>query len=165
MAEFGQPLDSVAIEYAATRKILDGHNLADAARFFIRHHGRGLEGKPVVDAVAEFIDTKRTEGRSVFYITDLRYRLGSFAQAFNMEVRQLALADVRDFLSELKLGARSYNNHLQSLKTFFRFCQSRGSRGRPPYSKVSASARKHRRTSKFSRRRSFGHYCMRRRQE
>ena len=124
--DFGIPLDAAAIEYAEARKILGGHPLADAARFFMRHHGRGLAGKPVAEAVAAFIDAKRAEGRSELYVADLRYRLGGFAQAFNVEVRQLAPGDVRDFLAEVKLGARSFNNHLRSLRTFFRFCQSRG---------------------------------------
>ena len=100
--------------------------MTDAARFFMRHHGRGLEGKHVADAVEAFKAEKRAEGRSELYLDDLRYRLDSFAKAFNVEVRQLTPADVRDFLGELKFSARSFNNHRRALQTFFNFCQSRG---------------------------------------
>jgi len=123
---FGIPLDAAAIEYAEARKILGGNPLMDAARFFMRHHGRGIEGKPVADAVEAFKAEKRAEGRSQLYIEDLRYRLDYFARAFNVEVRQLTPVDVRDFLNELKFGARSFNNHRRTLQTFFNFCQSRG---------------------------------------
>ena len=124
--EFELPLDAAALEYAQAKRILDGHNLADAARFFMRHHGRGLTGKPVADAVAGFLDARRAEGRSKLYIVDLRHRLGRFAQAFNIEVRQLSPDDVRDFLSGPQVGPRSWNNYHRVLHTFFHFCQSRG---------------------------------------
>ena len=124
--DFGISLDAAAIDYAEARRMLGGYSMTDAARFFMRHHGRGLEGKHVADAVEAFKSEKRAEGRSELYLDDLRYRLDSFAKAFNVEVRQLTPADVRDFLGELKFGARSFNNHRRALQTFFNFCQSRG---------------------------------------
>lgn len=124
--EFGIPLDAAAIEYAEARKILSGHPLTEAARFFMRHHGRGLEGKPVADAVEAFQAEKRAEGRSELYVDDLRYRLNDFAKAFNVEVRQLTPADIRDFMNGLRFSARSFNNHRRALQTFFRFCQNHG---------------------------------------
>jgi integrase len=124
--EFGIPLDAVALEYGEARKILDGHNLVETARFYMRHHGRGLTGKSVGDAVAELIDTKRLERRSQVYLAELRHRLGSFARAFHIEVRQLSPGDVRDFLNGLKVGPASFNNFRRVLRVFFRFCQARG---------------------------------------
>ena len=50
----------------------------------MRHHGRGVEGKPVADAVEAFQAEKRAEGRSELYVDDLRYRLNDFAKAFNV---------------------------------------------------------------------------------
>jgi integrase len=124
--EFEIPLDAAAIEYAQARKVLNGHSLIDAARFFMRHYSGSLQGKPLADAVAAFLETKLAEGRSGLYLADLRYRLGEFAGTFHVEVRQLVPDDVRDFMAELKLGPRSFNNHLRSLRTFFKFCQARG---------------------------------------
>ena len=124
--EFGIPLDAAAIEYAEAKKILSGYSLTDAARLFMRHHGRGITGKLVADAVEAFKAEKQVEGRSKLYLDDLRYRLDDFAKAFNVDVRQLTPTDVRDFLNGLKFSARSFNNHRRTLQTFFRFCQAHG---------------------------------------
>ena len=124
--DFGIPLDAAAIDYAEARKVLSGFSLTEAARFFMRHHGRGVTSKLVAEAVEAFRTGKQTEGRSRLYLDDLRYRLDDFANAFNVEVRQLTPADVRDFMSGLRFGARSFNNHRRALQTFFRFCQAHG---------------------------------------
>ena len=71
MKAFEIPLDAAAIEYSEARKILDGHSLADAARFFMRHHGRGLEGKLVADAVEAFRAEKRAEGRALSFTSTI----------------------------------------------------------------------------------------------
>jgi integrase len=126
LRETGVTLDLAAVEFAAAHRVLDGHSLLDAAKFYMRHHGRGVQAKPIADAVATFIGGKRAEGRSELYLRDLRYRLGRFAGAFHVEVRQLTPDDVRDFLSALKLSARSHNNFRRVLRGFLRFCQSRG---------------------------------------
>ena len=124
--DFGIPLDSAAIDYAEARKVLGGYSLSDAARFFMRHHGRGITGKLLAAAVEAFKAEKQAEGRSKLYLDDLRYRLDDFAKAFNVEVRQLTPADVREFLSGLRFSARSFNNHRRALQTFFRFCHAHG---------------------------------------
>jgi integrase len=124
--EFGIPLDAAAIEYAEAKKILGGYSLTDAGRFFMRHHGRGVSGKLVAEAVEAFKAEKQAEGRSKLYLDDLRYRLDGFAKAFNVEVRQLTPADARDFMNGLKFSARSFNNHRRTLQTFFKFCQAHG---------------------------------------
>ena len=124
--EFGIPLDAVAIEYTEARRILGGHPLTEAARFFMRHHGRGISGKLVADAVEDFRQAKIAAGRSGPYVKDIAYRLGKFSKAFNVEVRQLSAQDVADFLNGLNLQARGFNNFALMLRTFFRFCQARG---------------------------------------
>jgi integrase len=123
---FGAPLDAAAIEYAEAKKLLGGHSLVEAARFYMRHHGKGIAAKPVAEAVTEFRQSKADAGRSDLYLKDIAYRLRSFAKAFHCEVRQLAPQDVSDFLTGLKLSPRSFNNHVLLLRTFFRFCQARG---------------------------------------
>lgn len=120
------PLDATAIEYADASKTLEGHSLAEAARFYMRHHSRGIEGKLVRDAVEDFRQAKIAAGRSSANIKDVAYRLGKLSRAFNIEVRQLPPKDVADFLDGLKLQARGFKNFALMLRTFFRFCQARG---------------------------------------
>jgi integrase len=126
IASLGVPLDAAAIEYAEASKMLEGHPLIEAARFYMRHHRRGIEGKLVKDAVEDFRQAKIAAGRSSPYIKDIVYRLGKLSRAFNVEVRQLSPKDVADFLDGLKLQARGFNNFALMLRTFFKFCQSRG---------------------------------------
>ena len=124
--ETGVHLDAAALEYAQARKILDGVPLVDAARFYVRHHGRDVTRKPVSDAVREIIEAKKASGVSDVYLRDLRYRLGVFAERFRCDFLSLTPDDVRFFFESLKLSARSFNNFLVALKTFFRFAQDRG---------------------------------------
>src|SRR5262245_59454304 len=60
--EFALPLDAVAIEYSQARKHLDGVPLMDAARFYARHHGKGIKHKTVALAVDEMIERKTAKG-------------------------------------------------------------------------------------------------------
>jgi integrase len=124
--EFDLPLDAVAIEYSDARKLLDGVPLVDAARFYARHHGRGIKRKPVADAVDVMLAAKTAKGVSDVYLADLRYRLGTFAQAFACDVSALAPDDVARFFDGLSLSPRSYNNFLRTLRTFFGFAQRQG---------------------------------------
>jgi len=122
----GVPLDAAALEYSEARTILDGVGLVDAARFYARHHGRDIKRKAVADAVREMIEAKKIGGVSDVYLNDLRYRLGVFADCFQCDLVSLTPNDVRGFFDSIKLGARSFNNFLRTLKTFCRFAQERG---------------------------------------
>lgn len=119
------PLDAAAIEYSEARKVLKSHSLIDAARFYMRHHGQGITGKLVSDAYEEFKKSKTDANRSAVYLRDIAYRVGGFSKAFHVEVRELSPQDVADYLAALKVEARSFNNTILLLKTFFGFCQSR----------------------------------------
>lgn len=121
-----RPLDAVAIEYAEACKILDGVPLLDAARFYQRHHPTSLKRKSVEDGKHEIIAAKTADGLSEVYLNDLRYRLGTFADAFHCDFVALSADDVREFFDRLKLSPRSFNNFLSTLRTFFRFAQDRG---------------------------------------
>jgi integrase len=124
--EHALPLDAAALEYSDARKLLDGVPLVDAARFYARHHGRGIKRKPVADAVNAMIAAKTAKGVSDVYLADLRYRLGTFAAAFHCDVSALTPDDVAAFFERLRLSPRSYNNFLRTVRTFFLFAQNHG---------------------------------------
>jgi hypothetical protein len=113
-------------EYAQPAKTLAGHSLLDAANFYMRHHANGVAGRMVSEATEYFRQVKSGAGRSSVYLKEIRYRLGSFARAFNIEVRELVPQDVADYLEGLKLHPRNFNNQLAMLRTFFAFCEARG---------------------------------------
>jgi len=58
------PLDAVAIEYQAARKLLDGVPLIDATRFYSQHHGRGIKHKSIAGALDGLIAAKTAKGVS-----------------------------------------------------------------------------------------------------
>jgi integrase len=124
--ETGITLDGAALEYGEAKKYLDGVSLVEAAKFYARHHGRGIQRKPVAEAVEEMIAAKKSNGVSELYLSDLRYRLGAFKAAFQCNVCALAPDDIAKFFHALKLSPRSYNNFLRTLKTFFAFAQKQG---------------------------------------
>jgi integrase len=121
--QFNLPLDAVAIEYKEARNLLDGVPLIDAARFYARHHGKGIKRKSIALAVDEMIERKTTKGVSKLYLDDLRYRLGVFKTEFQCDVNAITPDDVATFFDGLKLSPRSHNNFLCALRTFFRFAQ------------------------------------------
>ncbi len=123
--DHGVPLDAVALEYSEARKLLDGVSLVDAARFYARHHGKGVKRKPVAEAVEEMIEAKKLGGVSEVYLNDLRYRLGVFAERFHCDLVSLTPDDVQSFFDSVTLSPRSFNNFLSMLRTFFRFAQER----------------------------------------
>jgi integrase len=123
VSETGVTLDAVALEYSEACRHLDGVSLVDAAKFYARHHGRGIRRKPVGEAVDEMIATKKRSGVSELYLSDLRYRLGAFKAAFHCDVNALAPGDLAKFFDGLQLSPRSYNNFLGTLGTFFGFAQ------------------------------------------
>ena len=126
--EHRAPLDAVALEYSEARKLLDGVSLIDAARFYSRHHGRGITRKPVTDAVDAMVAAKTAKGVSAVYLADLRYRLGVLSEAFHCDVNQLTPDDLKSFFESqpAKLSARSHNNFLRTIRTFLRFAQNHG---------------------------------------
>ncbi len=102
------------------------YSLSDAVRFFLRHHGNGIQRISVSDAVREFLNGKAAKGLTKVYLDDLRNRLRLFEKGFHCDLNQIASEDVRIFLSRLKVAARTHNNFIRTLKTFFRYSQSRG---------------------------------------
>jgi integrase len=127
LKESGTPLDAVALEYDEARKLLDGVSLIDAARFYARHHGRGIARKSIADAVDALIVAKTAKGVSAVYLADLRYRLGVLKEAFHCDVNALTPDDLKAFFeSRAGLSPRSHNNFLRTIRTFLTFAQNHG---------------------------------------
>ncbi len=123
LRETDAALDAAALEYSEARKHLDGVSLVDAVKFYARHHGRNITRKPVAEAIEQMISAKNAAGVSNVYARDLKYRLGTFQNAFSCDVCSLTPHDVATFFADLRLSPRSYNNFLRTLRTFFRFAQ------------------------------------------
>lgn len=100
--------------------------LEEAAAHFAKHV-RVTSEKSVEDAVAEFVASRETAGRSVRHVADLRGRLEKFGAAFRCPMSHVGEGDVSAWLASLgNLSARSVNNYLQSVSSLARFAERRG---------------------------------------
>jgi hypothetical protein len=82
-------------------------------------------------AIEDFWQAKRGAGRSSVYLKEIRYRLGTFARAFNLEVRELVAQDVADYLEGLQLPAVSTTNSRCGGHSFASVRRGGGFRNRP----------------------------------
>src|SRR5438874_9034043 len=69
--ETGVSLDAAALEYGEAQKHLDGVSIIAAAKFYARHHGKGIKRKLLLEAVDEMIAAKKASGVSELYLSDL----------------------------------------------------------------------------------------------
>ena len=123
---WGIPLDTAAVHFAEACKALGGDMVVEAARQYAKTHPKNMPQKTVQKVYDELIKAKTAAKRSPVYVADLRYRCGTFADAFNCQIASVIPEDVRRFLDSLKLSPRSHNNFVRSVRTLFEFAKNRG---------------------------------------
>ena len=133
----GVPLEMAAMQFAQAYALLEGGSLVEAARFYVKRNPHRMPKKPMPDLVAEMIEAKTADGVSKYYISDLKWRLGQFAEKFPGDIAFLTSADIEDFLRGLKgqpdkdkksaaVTGRSRNNFRRAIGTLLNFAVSRG---------------------------------------
>lgn len=133
----GVSLEMAAIQFAEAHKILEGGSVVEAARYSAKKNPIWLPKKLVPDVVAEMIEAKTTDGMSKYYISDLKWRLGRFAEKFPGAMSLVTTAEIGDFLRGLKgqaeegkkalpVTGRSRNNFRRAIGTLVNFAVSRG---------------------------------------
>lgn len=80
----------------------------------------------IADLVPEFLDAKDRAGLSVRYITECRTVLNKFKAAFRCNIAGITTPDLQGYIDRLKLGARSKNNHRQTIVALFTHARRRG---------------------------------------
>ena len=122
----GSPLDSIAEEYAAARKILGGLSLLDACRAFAGT--RDASPCPAMaQLVEEFVAHKRALGLSRDHVEDLRKSLARFANVVRIELPMVRPRNVEDWLAGMgKASQRSKRNRLAALRNLVGYCERRG---------------------------------------
>jgi integrase len=133
----GVPLEMAAIQFAEAHKILEGGSVVEAARFSAKKNPVWLPKKGVPEVVTEMIEAKTTDGMSKYYTSDLKWRLGRFAEKFPGVISLVTSAEIGDFLRGLKgepdengkalpVTGRSRNNFRRAIGTLINFAVSRG---------------------------------------
>lgn len=126
-----------AMQFADAHALLQGGSLVEAARFFVKRNPPQMPKMLVPNVVAEMIAAKTTDGVSKYYTSDLKWRLGRFAETFPGSITFLTSADIGDFLRGLTVEAddgkksaavsgRSRNNFRRAIGTLVNFAVSRG---------------------------------------
>jgi integrase len=136
----GIPLEMAALHFAEAFRILGSENLAEAARFYVKHHPSHLPRKTVAEVVDELIAAKEADRLSDVYVQHLRSRLLRFQEAFPTRISLVTTGDIDRFLRELKskiqvpgkgvqlrpASPKSRNHFQGSIGTLFYFAEARG---------------------------------------
>ena len=113
----------------ATELLADtGKTLLDAARFLIEHIRRTEGGKPLRDAVTDFLAAKKAEHLSDRYLDGLRHRLTRFlvSQSKDATTANVTTADIDRFLTSLHRSPGTGTTFRRDLRTFFAWTSARG---------------------------------------
>jgi len=123
------PAVSTLVE--AVKFVGDLSSVIAAARYY-KERKKTVVPRRVADVVAELIKVKTSRNASERYLSDLRGRLGKFAEAFQKETCNVTTEDVQGWLDGLKTldGVKSsnasYSHNRQVLHLFFKFAVARG---------------------------------------
>jgi len=118
------PLADAIDEYAAAKKI--GVPLLAAAKFYREAHSSRLPDKTVSDVVAEFLQAKETDGRSVRYLQDCKARLERFSRDFKVNLKDVRTQELDSWLRGLKVAPRTRNNFRTVIRSLFSFARDAG---------------------------------------
>jgi integrase len=117
---------------SAVRLLPTGVTLTDAANAWLRaEHATAIVPISIPDAVAAFIQSRESATRrggpaSRDYLRDIQGRLGKFADAFQVDVRNVTAPLIECWLNETGQKGRSRFNILRLIRTFLKWAQKRG---------------------------------------
>jgi len=114
---------------SAAEKILEGTgiSLTEAARFVLADWKRKQEGRPIKDAVADFLQSR--EGKSLNYRITLRGRMDYIGEAWaGRTTASITPADCQSLLDGITAthSPRTASHYRTHLSVFFAFCEARG---------------------------------------
>ena len=133
LAQFGAAAmidDRIRTDAARAIEILSGtgKSIVDAARFLHDHLRRVEGGKPLGEAVGDFLRAKRKQGVSERHLADLRTRLARFCGAIpdTATTANVMTSDIDAFLDDLGTSNQTCNGYRTILRTFFAWCKAQG---------------------------------------
>ena len=122
----GVPLHVCAELFAEARRILNGHSITDAAKYYMRHYDPKRPRKPLADLGAEFLASRQAIGVSSRYISTVEYTMRSLVTAFkDTSLDNLEAAGLDRWMDERDLSNRSKNTYRTILACFGNFLKKR----------------------------------------
>ena len=123
----GQPVDSVAEQYAEAFKLLNGTgSIVEAARFFQKHHSTTYARRSGPEIYQEFLDAKKVDNASLRYLHDIQSRLGRFAKHFGGDISHITTRELEEWIAALGCGPVARNSTRALVITLFNFARQRG---------------------------------------
>lgn len=126
LEEINVRLDRACYEYVQNIKRLGNSSLEEAVSFYIEHNPGRLKDIYVGELAGEFLQAKKEAGVSLYYLRDLRNRIGTFARDLNCRAGELAAEKVAHHFHQLGFKPENHNNQYRVLRTFFRYGQAQG---------------------------------------
>lgn len=120
----GMSLESVVKEYVAAKTELDGSPLAGAVTFWKSHHKPAGGVKTVNELLKDYVRVKKEKGKRDRYITDIQYRIGTFAKVYGTRhVHTITTHEINDWIQEHGCLGTSQINYLTYLTGFFNYAK------------------------------------------
>lgn len=124
-ASFGVSLPFAIREWADARKLLGPGIIGSAKSLADALHG--IQEINTKAAVLKFVEAKERAGLSKRHVGTMRNLLEPFYRKFHdRSLSQIALSEVEAHVIKAKGGARTKNNLIATLKTFFTWAQKHG---------------------------------------
>ena len=122
----GVPLHVCAELFAETQRILKGHSMTDAAKYYMRHYDPNRPRKPMADLSAEFLASRRAGGLSSRYISTVDFLMKSLVSTFkDTSLDDLESSAIEQWLDVRKITSRSKNTYRIILVCFGNFLKKR----------------------------------------
>lgn len=113
--------------HARRRLLAAGGGLVDAVEFWVKHAARQRAQAKVIDLVAMYREEKKEKGRSARYVSQLGVALGTFTRLFPLALaHEVTRQDVEEWLRVNGWAAKTHNNRLGDLRSFFAWAIGRG---------------------------------------
>ena len=122
----GVPLHVCAELFAEARRILGGHSITDAAKYYMRHYDPKRPRKPLSDLATEFTESRRAIGVSSRYVSTVDFTMRSLVTAFkNTSLDDLESSALDQWMEGRKITNRSKNTYRVILVCFGNFLRKR----------------------------------------
>ena len=104
-----------------------GKTVMDALNFYLAHLEASTKSSTVAAMVETILSHKRTEGKAVRYLRDLKSRLGRFVVDFGTRpIGDITPEEISPWLTGLNLASVGTNNFRRNLAVLFNFAAARG---------------------------------------
>lgn len=106
---------------------LSGHaSLTDAAEFFMSHTAPGGGTRTVSEVLEEYLDTKKRANRRASTLSDIKMRIGRFADRFgDSPVHTVTTHDLETWLNDMGYTQISRLNYRTAFTGFFNFAKKK----------------------------------------